>query len=562
MKKNKNTDFDVIYLGEEEIIIEEDKRKKYPFMIFFFKYGRLITMLLATLSILTFVGGVALTLSKMPKIKNPDLNGGTVLEFDGSDNSIDTENGPKSKDSAERLFDYNGKPIQKSYMKVTNIIKVGNDKVIFFSNGAAVIVYGDKSKLPIYVPNGNNVTVDSKAKTIEVKGETINTIKKTTLPDGMNVYEFANDKLMTELGDDYKLYTKNLGNQIDAINVGNDKIVYFDNGAAIVFHNNGNKMPEYTDKMDNVKVNNNTVTIDGDKQTATNKKVMPNGTTVYDFPNGKSVTENKDKDKYKLYDTDAIVYDKNGNVYEEPEYDGIESIGPPNEEKKVGEDLVLYFDNGAAVVIYKDKDKLPEYIPNKNDVNTSTLPLTIEGEKVSTIDKKILPDGTIIYEFDNDKALIERDGTYELVDKYTLRYDEEGNLIDVDNLDTALKEFTVKNNTDENLKYRIVIEETENYNKFNNKQLPADLVLQLISVDNKKQPITKLTANTWPLGSQLEGNTKVTTNTYILYEGQIEARGTDKVKLALWVDYENATNDTQDKWFVGTIKLYSWYENN
>lgn len=563
MRKKKNTDFEVIYYDDEQIIIEEDKKRKYPFMIFFFKYGRLITMLLATVSILTFIGGVALTLSSIPRITTPEIaNPGTIVEFNKTDNNIDTGlSTPITSEYAEKLFDNNKKSINNSYMKVTNIIKVGNDKVIYFDNGSAVIIYADKNKLPIYVPNANNVYINSKKKTINVIGKTVKTIKKTVLPDGMIVYEFENDKLMTELNDDYKLYNKNKGNSIDIIKVGNDKIIYFDNGTAIVIYND-NKMPDYVDNMENVKINNNVITIDGDKITAKEKRTLPNGTTLYDFSNNKTLSEDKDKENYKLYDTDKIIYDKNGNIYEDPtENNNSVIIGEPNDIVNVNGDLVLYFDNGSAVIIYNDKSKLPEYIPNKNDVNTKTKPLTIEGEKVNTITKKTLPDGTIIYEFANDKALIEKDGTYELVDKLSIKYDEDGNLKQDKQEDINIKEFSIKNNTDEKLKYRIVIEETSDYTLYDNKRLSPEYIRQIVSINGEKQEIQKLDNKPWPIGSELADNLKITNNTYILYEGTIDELDSNKVKLGLWVDYEDATNETQDNWFVGTIKIYSWYEN-
>lgn len=558
MKKKDNSELEVIYLGEDEIIIEEDNRKKYPFMIFFFKYGRLLTMLFATISILTFIGGIALSLSSIPKITPPaeTTPTKTVMEFNGTDNKIDFgDKTPIKKDYAEKLFDNNGSKKNNSYMKVSNIITVGNDKVIYFDNGAAVIIYGDRNKLPIYVPNSNNVDIDKKTNTIKVTGDTVKTAKKTILPDGMIVYDFENDKLMTEFNDDYKLYNKNNGNPINTIDVGKDKIVYFDNGAAVVIYD-GNKMPDYVEEMGNVKTDNNTITINGKKETATDKKTLPDGTTVYDFPNNKSLHENKDKDKYKLYDTDKIIYDKDGNVKEPDTKNDSLNNGSPNKEEEVGKDKVLYFDNGSAVIIYADKNKLPDYIPNKNDVKTDNIPVVIDGDKVPTIEKKVLPDGTIIYDFDNDKALIEKDGEYRLVDKNDIEYDSDGNLKDDSDNDLSFKEFTIKNNGNEKITYRLVIEETDNY--AGKAILDPQYIYQKVSINGDKKEAQLLNKNPWPIGSNLEENQKIDKTTYILYEGEIDANKTQKVKLALWTDYDTIPNTMQDKWFIGTIKLYSW----
>ena len=309
-KKEKNT-FEVIYFEDDQIIIEEDNRKKYPFMLFFFKYGRLITMLFASISILTFIGGVALSISMISRNTPPlDTDQVTTMEFNGMDNKINSSSSePVTKEYAENAFSSRGKISNNPYMKVTNIIEVGNDKVIYFDNGAAVILYGDRNKLPIYVPNSNNVIIDKKTNTINVNGNTFSTIKKSVLPDGMIVYEFENDKLMTEKDDDYRLYNKNKGIEIDSIKVGNNKVLYFDNGAAVIVYND-DTLPDYIDNMDNVNISNNNITVNGDKIKATDKKTLPDGTTMYNFPNNKSLHENKTTDHNRLYDTDKIIYDK------------------------------------------------------------------------------------------------------------------------------------------------------------------------------------------------------------------------------------------------------------
>ena len=178
MKKKDNTEFKVIYFDDEDIILEEDRRNLKPFMLFFFKYGRLITMLFATIAILTFIGGIALSISSIPRITQPDINTNpnkpidatTIMEFDGMDNEVTTNSGaPITKDYASQLFGNNGKKGQ-NYYKMTNIITVGTDKIIYFNNDSAVIIYGDKTKLPIYVPDSKNIS--TKNNKIEVTGKT------------------------------------------------------------------------------------------------------------------------------------------------------------------------------------------------------------------------------------------------------------------------------------------------------------------------------------------------------------------------------------------------------
>ena len=560
MKKNKYNDFEVIYFGEDEIIIEEDKRKKYPFMLFFFKYGRLITMLFATISILTFIGGVALTLSKIPKITPVNEVTPVIaqMEFDGTDNKVSVASGSVTKEYGEKLFNNKGKSNNKAYNQITNIIKVGQDKVIYFSNGSAVVVYNDKNKLPVYIENSNNVIIDKKSNSIKIEGNVINTTKKHILPDGSTIYNFNNNKAMYENKNkqDYKLYDKNKGNMINSIDVGSNKIVYFDNLSAVVVYNN--KLPDYVTDMNNVKVNNNQVTINGQKLPATDKQVLPDGSTIYNFNNNKALYENKNKKDYKLYDKDKIIYDKNGNVKDINNNTNTNSTISQTKEENIGNDKVLYFENSSAVIIYNDKNKLPEYIPNKNDVDSTNNHISVNGEKITASNKKTLPDNTIIYEFPNGKVLIEKDGKYKLTDKESIEYDDKGNIKDDEKEEITYKEFTIKNNSSDKMKYRIVIEETSNYN--NKSKLDPKYIYQKVSINGDRKETKFLNLNPWKIDSKLDnGQNK---NTYILYEGEIESKDIDKINLALWVDYTTIPNEMQDKWFIGTIKLYNWQDNN
>ena len=354
MKKKRN-EFEVVSFEDDEIVLEEDKRKLKPFALFFFRHGRLITSLFAAISILTFIGAVTLTLSNLPQITPPVITEpGIIMEFDGSDNDIEAPSTPLTKEYAENLFEsiVNGDEPDTKTNKVVDIIDVNGDKIIIFDNGSAVIIYEDKDKLPIYIED-----------------------------------------------------------------------------------------------KDNVKVEDNEIIIDGDIVETSDKQTLPDGTNIYEFENGKILVE-KD-DEYYLIDKDDIVYDEDGNIIEQE--------------------------------------------PDKDDMNTI--------------------------------------------------------------------DFTVTNNTEsEILKYRVVIEETNNYNKYDRERLLPEYVYYKLSVNNDIKPSYLLNNNMWKIESTLQDNKKIENNTYILYEGEVKQLDTDYFKLGLWVDYEKIGNDMQDKSFIGTIKVYAWME--
>ena len=197
----------------------------------------------------------------------------------------------------------------------------------------------------------------------------------------------------------------------------------------------------------------------------------------------------------------------------------------------------------------------------------------INNNENKDVNKNTLPDGTIVTEFeDDDKVMIEYpDGTVIVTDKDNIKYDEDGNIEDIDTGlvvdmedkdedDEINNDITITNPTNKDLKYRLVIEETDNYSKYNVKRLPTDFVKYQVDVDYNNSIPKYLNNNIWTMGDILEGGLKIEKDTYILYEGIIEAKSSVNVSLSLWLDYENMTNENQNSAFIGTIKAYAWID--
>ena len=108
--------------------------------------------------------------------------------------------------------------------------------------------------------------------------------------------------------------------------------------------------------------------------------------------------------------------------------------------------------------------------------------------------------------------------------------------------------FIIKNNNTSKRILRITIEEVSDYTKYNTDRLPPEFVKFQATVGDSYIPATTLTNNTW---IDQEGKTN-----YVIYEGTINAKETQKVALALYVDYAPLTNEYQNKGFIGTIRIY------
>lgn len=252
--------------------------------------------------------------------------------------------------------------------------------------------------------------------------------------------------------------------------------------------------------------------IDGTTSDVDTSKTLPDGTLITKFENGITEVCEPDGDRYLVREED-IVYDKDGNI-----------------------------------------EKI------KNDpINDTT--------------EKKLPDGTNLTEYENDKVLVEYpDDSSVIVDKDNIKYDEDGNIDKIDSglvvdMDDVDEENEIENNikitnpTDKELKYRLVIEETEDYGKYNVKKLSSKFVKYQVDVEYVNNGIKYLDNNIWTIDDILEGGLKIERPTFILYEGIISPKSTVNVSLNMWLDYEKMTNNEQNSAFIGTIKAYAWMDN-
>lgn len=57
-------------------------------------------------------------------------------------------------------------------------------------------------------------------------------------------------------------------------------------------------------------------------------------------------------------------------------------------------------------------------------------------------------------------------------------------------------------------------------------------------------------------GTSILGGVSLNNNTYLLYEGNIEKLSTASVKIGMWIDYEDITNEYMNSAFIGTVKVY------
>ena len=432
-------------------------------------------------------------------------------------------------------------------------IKIDGNNISFPNNNAAVVI--DTKNLD----DGTIVKYysDGSAEVIKNDGETI-----FVRQSGDILYK--NNERIREIIEDnigHKIYEKDTPN--------GDKVIIFDDGSAVIVHPNGSK--EYVDENSDIKYDENGNIKDIEESGKDNKYevVLEDGTVITIYEDGDAVIDYPNGDKKYVNDYDDIKFNEDGNI---KTING-ETSNPKNKKTLPDGTIVTEFENGVIEVVEPDGDR---YLIKDTDIvyDEDGNIDKINNNENKDVDKNTLPDGTVVTEFeDDDKVMIEYpDGTVVITDKDNINYDEDGNIEDIDtglvedmedkddDDDEIDNDITITNPTNKDLKYRLVIEETDNYSKYNVKRLPADFVKYQVDVDYNNSTPKYLNNNIWTMGDILEGGLKIEKDTYILYEGIIDAKSSVDINLSLWLDYENMTNENQNSAFIGTIKAYAWID--
>ena len=207
------------------------------------------------------------------------------------------------------------------------------------------------------------------------------------------------------------------------------------------------------------------------------------------------------EDKNRTYYSDGTIKENDYIIVDNNNY-------TIKEEKTIFDNIkIIYYENGYAEVI---KDDLSIMVKNSDHIVYDDNSLEIIDNSINEIDIKDIMD---------------------------------------------IKEITLNNTNTESSHYIIVLEETSNYEKYDvSKRLANEFIRFSVYVNGSKIENNILNNN-------LKGNNKLEglnlrNNTYLLYEGNIDKLSSATVKLGLWIDYEDITNEYMNSAFIGTVKVY------
>lgn len=231
------------------------------------------------------------------------------------------------------------------------------------------------------------------------------------------------------------------------------------------------------------------------------------------FVRNSDITSNDDEFFTTLSGVSTPI-SKNGNKYtysdgtiKEKDYIIVDDIKYAKVDKKKTEDniKIIYYDNGYAEIIY-------------NNLNVMVK---------------------------NSEHIRYNDNIFEIIDNDKKDVIEIKDIMDIKDIKLENKNNTVSN-------YMIVLEESNNYDKYNiSKKLPSKYINYNIYVNGNKiinNVLDKKLDNT----SGIENGE----NSYLIYEGKIDKLSELTVKVGMWVSYEDITNEYMNSGFVGTMKVY------
>ncbi len=566
---------------KKKIIIEEEKTKN-PFLLFFIRHKKFFLIAIATVIILSLLLSVGFAFSLLRGSNNYDIS-----YVSGSD-KIDSNNNPDIKDDDVKK-DLLGEESRADgvVVLVESVMLVNGSVIDFYTDGTAVIVKGqgdDNGKIYRIFPKDNGSygidksgKIDKNVKKVLVEAST------TTLKDGVNITYYTDGTAKVVLNAK-TIFVR------DSNNIKTDNGVLFVNtspsGVALAKNNYKNYV-KYTDKSNYVisngkkyVVNKNTeVAVNGDSISydsfnsfgVLGEKSYKDGNTITVFENGAAViTDSKGNTLYVKRSGDILL--KGKTLYEISTNDYGFSVSTKNcsDGKQV-----IYFDNGAAVVVYPDGRR--EYIEDNDDIiYDSKKNISSNFEGVNKTSEKFTTDGEKVYNFSNGKSqVIRSNGSSYIIDTDKLTFKSTG---EIDNSSTPSSPghgsinagegiyineaenkyndfknvedtvFIIQNKNRKSKKLRITIQEVNNYAKYNTSRLAPKFVKFQATVGDNYISATQLDKNSW---IDSDGVTN-----YIIYEGTIEASSRNRVALALYVDYANLDNSYQNKGFIGTIKIY------
>ena len=546
MSKKK---YDVVELNKKEnkILLE---KKQNMFILFLNKMGPLFSILL----LLIGIGLVSLSLmlvtkkllvSEEPNIKDAKI---TVKFLDDISDVTMKNITPIPENTAVNSFKNNNVFTSNGEILIYKKVEASSYIIYYFSDKSALKLNKEDNTVIRIAPINNeygisdNGTINMSAKMSNIN---IDNIKDTNY--GKITYFTDGSALITN--SDIDMFVRN-SLDIKENYISNNKVSYLkktniENGIEINNFYDGSILINYNGtnyivrNNDDIKVNGKNITFPNNNQATLTKSIsLENNIRIDYYSDGSAIV--KDGSKIISVRKSNSIIIKNNTL--------IEIIDNVEVSIASTKDNTTYYTNGSAMTKYND---LLVFVSDNSQIKYKDNNVNIEGNhKELTRESHLNNEDIFIFD---DITIVTKDNKTIITNTSNVIMDSDGYVKEIINntIEDDKFSFTISNDTNEEINYRVVIESSEKTT------LDTKYMRYILSYNNIYTNPSKLEDNIWKY-DKLSEKLNLNGINYILLEKSLEAYQMDEIFLMLWTDYETIPNSMMNKAFLGTIKVYSW----
>lgn len=536
---------------EEKIVLEE---KQKPIVSFWrlHRFNIIVAMLL--IGLIVFITGSFIFISNI--YKNPEPN----IEKIFVDTSLDklnhyiTNGAPISEESAKDKFLNTGAFKPSGEVLLLRKYETGKYLIKYYSDGSSLKIMKNNNQITRINPlSDGSYGINDKAEiSLKTTTKDVSLVNVKEYPWGTVSYfsdgsaDITNSKInmfVRTSSDISETYISN--NKVSYLKetkkVGDITLNYYYDGTIEVIKD---KVSYLVRKSSDLDITESDVIFKNNNSSKIYKTVSTdNGHVINYYTDGSAIIYDGTK-TISVRKSNSIIL-KDNKIYEIVDNIYVEVSNT------ISLNNVTYYTNGSATYDYQGKTYYNE--ENSNLLYDSSGSLS----KIETPSEELTKHTNIededIQIFENT-AVIKTKDYIAITPSSGVLYDKDGKIktINSSSITNDTTEFTITNNSSKRVKYRIVIEASPRTN-LDMKYLRYQFQIK------EKYYSPKEFNNPWPNDSMYNLLDASGTN-YILHDDIIEPFDTINVKLMLWTDYETIPNSMQNKYFYGTIKVYSWIE--
>lgn len=377
-----------------------------------------------------------------------------------------------------------------SNISIDNIKDTKYGKITYFTDGSALITNSD---IDMFVRNSLDI------KENYISNNKVSYLKKTNIENGIEINNFYDGSILINY-----------------------------NGTNYIVRNN-----------DDIKVNGKNITFPNNNQATLTKSIsLENNIRIDYYSDGSAIV--KDGSKIISVRKSNSIIIKNNTL--------IEIIDNVEVSIASTKDNTTYYTNGSAMTKYND---LLVFVSDNSQIKYKDNNVNIE-DNYKELTRESHLNNEDIFIFD-DITIVTKDNKTIITNTSNVIMDSDGYVKEIINntIEDDKFSFTISNDTNEEINYRVVIESSEKTT------LDTKYMRYILSYNNIYTNPSKLEDNIWKY-DKLSEKLNLNGINYILLEKSLEAYQMDEISLMLWTDYETIPNSMMNKAFLGTIKVYSW----